>query len=216
MSPPDRPPTRTEFSAQLASFDAGVLGFLTLVTEAVKRATDALQSGDRTEADRMAEETASLQALLSAVEREVEVAFALQTPVDTDLRLMLTVLRVVPRLERGAELARHIAERVHVADQLPADALASLGHMGRVATAMWERTTAAWHDRDASAAAELDGTDDELDLLSDEIAHQLEQMEDNLPVAMETRLVIRFYERLGDQAVRVADRIAYLATGLEP
>jgi len=213
---PNRQPTRTKFSAQLASFDAEVLGSLTLVTEAVKRATDALQSGDPTEADRMAGELASLQALLRAVEREVEVAFALQTPVDTDLRLMLTVLRVVPRVERGADLARHVAERAHVADQLPAGALASLAHMGRVATAMWERTTAAWHDRDPSAAADLDGTDDELDLLSDEIAHQLEQMEGNLLVAMETRLIIRFYERLGDQAVYVAERIAYLATGLEP
>ena len=188
---------------------------MTLVTEAVKRATDALQSGDRTQADRMAEESVSFQALLSAVEREVEIAFALQGPVDTDLRLMLTVLRVVPRLERGVELARHVAERAHVAGQLPADALASLTHMGRVATSMWERTTAAWHDRDPGAAADLDGTDDKLDLLSDEIAHQLEQM-DNLPVAMETRLIIRFYERLGDQAVHVAERIAFLATGQEP
>lgn len=206
-------PTRTEFSAQLAAFDTQVLQLLTAVTVAVKRATDALCSGDRTEAERMAEGTALSQALLSDVEQELEIAFARQTPVGSDLRLMLTVLRVVPQLERCVELARHIAERAEIVSQLPNDVLMSLAHMGRRTTAIWEGTTAAWHDRDPNAAGALDTADDELDVLSGEIAQQLEQMDDSPAVAMEGRLIIRFYERLGDQAVHVAERIVYLATG---
>lgn len=208
--------TRSEFSAQLSTLEGEIRELFTRVILAVERATDALVSGDRTEATRMTQRTTQARSILGKVERQIDLTFARQAPVAADLRFMITALRVVPELERCMELARHVAERARLADQLPADVLASFAHMGRMTTAMWEKASGAWRDRDPNAGIALDQDDDELDLLCNELTVRLGQMEDHPTVAMEGRLVIRFYERLGDHAVHVSRRTAYLARGGEP
>ena len=154
--------------------------------------------------------------ILAEVEKELDLAFAIEAPVAADLRLMITTLRVVPALERCLELARHIAERAGFAGQFPADVLASFDDMGAVAAAMWEKAATAWRSRDPALALELDEDDDELDVLCNELTDRLGLMEDSPMVAMEGRLIVRFYERLGDHAVHLGQRIPYLVTGHEP
>ena len=186
------------------------------MTNAVQRGTAALVSGDESERDRMTEGIELSRRILSDVEKKLDLAFAIEAPVAADLRLMITTLRVVPALERCLELARHLAERAGFADQFPADVLASFDEMGAVTTAMWCKAGTAWQNRDPAMALELDEDDDELDVLCNELTDRLGLMEDNPMVAMEGRLIVRFYERLGDHAVHISQRIPYLATGNEP
>jgi phosphate transport system protein len=78
---------------------------------------------------------------------------------------------------------------------------------------MWRRAADAWAERDGDAAAGLDTADDQLDELHDQLVAELAHADIALADALQTTLVVRFYERLGDHAVHIAERIRYLAAG---
>ncbi|MBO0691292.1 MAG: hypothetical protein J2P58_00210 [Acidimicrobiaceae bacterium] len=183
---------------------------------AVKWATEAFISGDQSEVARLTEGVDLSRSIVSGVERELDLAFAREAPVASDLRLMITALRVVPPLDRCLALARHIAGRASFIHQLPIDVIASFAEMGSVTAALWGKASVAWHNRDVRAAAALDSDDDELDVLSWELVERLGELQCSALAAMEARLVVRFYERLGDHAVHVSERLVFLATAHEP
>jgi phosphate transport system protein len=76
---------------------------------------------------------------------------------------------------------------------------------------MWRQAADSWYQRDRSAAAKLDERDDEVDELYASLIAELASGRMTLPVTMEITLVARLYERLGDHAVNIARRVAYLA-----
>jgi phosphate transport system protein len=125
------------------------------------------------------------------------------------------VLRVVPELERSGDLAAHIAQRAvtGLSLRLTPTVRGLLEQMGSICIEMWRAAADAWVERDADAAEQLDTTDDQLDVLHDELVEELGRSEIALPDALQTTLVARFYERLGDHAVHITERIRYLAPG---
>ena len=78
---------------------------------------------------------------------------------------------------------------------------------------MWREAADAYVERDAAAAASLADADDEMDELHVSLTAELVSGNLTVPVALELALVGRFYERLGDHAVNIANRVRYLAGG---
>ena len=130
-----------------------------------------------------------------------------------DLRYLVTVLRVAPELERSADLVEHIAARaVHgLGGDLTPELIDMIKRMGDVGERMWARASAAWGDRTPEAVAELEALDDEMDALHDDLREYLRHCELPLGAAVEMALVGRFYERLGDHALHVTERLGYAA-----
>jgi phosphate transport system protein len=137
----------------------------------------------------------------------------LQAPVASDLRFLLSVLRVVPELERSHDLVVEIATRANhiLSDDLSPRCRGLVGQMGSLASGMWRQAADSWYQRDRSVAAKLDERDDEVDELYASLIAELASGRMTLPVTMEITLVARLYERLGDHAVNIARRVAYLA-----
>jgi phosphate transport system protein len=155
-----------------------------------------------------------VDSLYADIERLVQHQFALQGPMARDLRFLLTVLRIVPELERSADLAEHIAQRAArgLATELTPRVRGLVEEMSRLGVEMWRATADAWAENvDASDA--IDEQDDGLDDLHVAITAELVSGVLSVPVALEMALIARFYERLGDHAVNVANRIRYLAVG---
>jgi phosphate transport system protein len=69
-------------------------------------------------------------------------------------------------------------------------------------------------ERDATAYSDLDSADDQLDMLQERLVAELEKADVSLPDALQTTLLARFYERLGDHAVHISERVGYLANGI--
>src|SRR5688572_15403866 len=80
-----------------------------LVAEGLAVATDAFLSGDREAARALAAKDQEIDTLYVEIEEAVQREFALQAPMAGDLRFLLTILRIVPELERSHDLAEHIA-----------------------------------------------------------------------------------------------------------
>jgi len=204
---------RQEFGRELAAIEAKVIELFAMVAEDVPRATDALLNGDSGVARALAERDRLIDALYPEVEELANREMLLQQPLASDFRLLVSVLRVVPELERSHDLIVDIARRGNLilSEDLSARSRAIIEHMGTLASEMWREAVDCWRERDRSAAAAFEERDDEMDELYTSLMSELASGEMTLPVTMELTLVARFYERLADHAVNIARRVIYLA-----
>ena len=205
------------FHGELEKIDRQVLGLFALVGECVAGATDALLTGDRDAAKVLVERDVLIDRAYLDIEELVQRQLVLQAPVASDLRFLLTVLRIVPELERSADLAEHIAQRAArgLTPELTPRVRGLIDQMGRVAVEMWHRAADAYADRDPGAHDRLNDRDDELDDLHVSLTSEISSGKLRVPVVIELALIARFYERLGDHAVNVAAHIRYLASGTD-
>jgi len=129
------------------------------------------------------------------------------------LRFLLSVLRILPDLERSHHSVVEIASRAsHILSQdLSPRARGLVERMGNLASGMWRQAADSWYQRDRSAAFTLAARDQEMDELHSSLISELASGQMTLPVAMEMTLVARFYQRLADNAVNIARRVIYLA-----
>lgn len=204
---------RGRYHRRLEEIDGRVVQLYALVGEGLAAATDAVLAGDRDIAQVLMDRDSLIDSLYRDVEELVNHELALQGPVAADLRFLLTVLRVVPELERSHDLVEHIARRAvggNLADLTPR-VRGLIERMGALGVEMWRESADAWIEHDPVAFERLAERDDEMDELHGELSTELASGETPLPVALDMALVARFYERLGDHAVNVAGRVRYLA-----
>ena len=206
---------RLGFHRELDEIDQKVVQLFALVSEGLSAATDAFLAGDREAAKQLVDRDKVIDSLYVDVEEIVYRQLVTQSPMAKDLRFLLSVLRIVPELERSGDLAEHIAARAArgVATALTPRIRGLIEQMGLVGTEMWRRAADAYVERDPEAASELNERDDELDELHVSLTAELVSGELTVPIALEMTLVARFYERLGDHAVNIGERIRYIAAG---
>lgn len=206
---------RTAFHRDLQRIDEQVLRLFALVSEGLAGATEALLAGDREAARALVARDEILDTLYVDVETLVQRQFALQAPMAVDLRFLLSVLRIVPELERSGDLAEHIAQRAArgLTGELTPRVRGLIEQMGKTGVDMWRLSADAYAERDGHAVTRLRERDDELDDLHVSLTAELASGKLSIPVAIEMALVGRFYERLGDHAVNIAARVRYLAMG---
>ena len=204
---------RQEFDRELSDIEARVIELFTMVVEDLPKATDILLSGTAEKVRALAERDRVIDALYPEIEDLVDREILLQQPVAGDLRLLVSVLRVVPELERSHDLVVEIARRAsHIlGDDLTPRSRALVEQMGTLASEMWREAVDCWCERDRSAAVALSERDNEMNELYASLIAEIASGRMTVPVTMEMTLVARFYERLGDHAVNIARRVAYLA-----
>jgi phosphate transport system protein len=207
---------RRTFHHELEAIEAQVIELFGMVAEDLPRATDALLSGNAEEVRALAERDRVIDDLYPRIEDLADRELVLQAPLGSDLRFLVSVLRVVPELERSHDLVVNIARRASyiLSDDLSPRSRGLIEQMGNLASDMWRQAVDCWCQRDRSAAVALDQRDDEMDELYATLMAELASGRMTLPVTMEMTLVARFYERLADHAVNIARRVVYLAGSL--
>jgi len=207
---------RVGFHRDLETIDRQVVELFGLVGEGLAGATDALLAGDRDAAKALVARDRLIDELYRSAEELVHQQLVLQSPMANDLRFLLCVLRMVPELERSGDLAEHIAQRAArgLAGELTPRLRGMIEQMGAVDVEMWRAAADAYVERDSHAADSLRERDDELDDLLVSLTAELASGVVTLPVAIEVALLGRFYERLGDHAVNLTERVRYLVTGV--
>jgi len=204
---------RQEFENELEALEAKVIELFAMVAEDLPEATDALLSSDDEAYIVLAERDQAIDALYLEVEGAANREILLQQPVAADLRFLLSVLRIVPELERSHDLVVSIAARAahSLGDDLSPRTRALVERMGDLASNMWRQAADSWYQRDRSAALALAERDEGMDELHASLIAELASGSTTLPVAMEMALIARNYERLGAHAVNIARRVVYLA-----
>jgi phosphate transport system protein len=200
-------------AADLAEIDAGVRSMFASLPERLEAAGEAFLSGDRDAARCVVESDPAIDAQQADIEALVQVELARQPVAPDDLRYLVTVLRIVPELERSADLVEHIAMRAQPAlsARLSHRAHDLAWEMTTTGAEMWRVAGAAFERRDATAIAALRSRDDRLDDLHVQLTDEFASDRLGPSIAIELGLVARFFERLGDHAVNVVGRLSYLA-----
>lgn len=204
---------RQEFERALEAIEARVIELFAMVAEDMPGATHALLSGDNEVVQVLTDRQQTIDALYPEIEELVNREILLQAPVASDLRFLLSVLRIAPELERSHKLVVLIASRANhiLSGDLSARSRGLVERMGILVSDMWRQAADAWYKRDRSAAFTLAELDNEMDELHASLVAELASGGMTVPVTMEMTLIARFYERLGDHAVNVARRVIYLA-----
>ncbi len=200
----------------LATVDRKMLQLFALVGESVAGSTLALLSGDREAAKALVAADEVIDGLYHEIEALIldHLARGSGTPPGV-VRFLLTVLRMLPDVERNGDLAEHVARRAArgLGAELSPRSRGQIERMGEVAVRMWRATTDAYAERSAAAADVVDALDDEMDDLHVSLTAETVSGTMALPVAIELALLARFYERFGDHAVNLARKVAVLAAG---
>ncbi|RYG78217.1 phosphate signaling complex protein PhoU [Yimella sp. RIT 621] len=189
-----------------------------MVGTAMTRATDALVNTDLGVAESVIAADDDIDTVRRQVDDLAVDLLARQQPVATDLRMVVTAMHMASDIERMGDLARHIAKiaRMRYPKQaVPQEVLPHITSMSEWAIDLAKKTGEAIDSKDVHAAQEIERLDDHMDDLHRQIFAALHSEGWNHPTetAVDVTLLSRYYERFGDHAVAVADRIVYLVTG---
>jgi phosphate transport system protein len=204
---------RQEFQRELEAIEAKVIELFAMVAEDLPTATQALLTGNGDVLAVLTEREQVIDALYPEIEELVNREILLQAPVASDLRFLLSVLRIVPELERSHDLVIQVAAMANhiLSEDLSPRSRGLVERMGNLASAMWRQAADSWYQRDRSAARVLEERDDEMDELHASLIAELASGSMSVPVTMEMTLAARDFERLGAHAVNIARRVVYLA-----
>jgi phosphate transport system protein len=209
---------RDSFHEDLEKVSEQLVEMTRLATSAISRATTALLDADL----QMAESVIAADAQIDALRRDLDEhsvdLLARQQPVATDLRMVVTSMRMGSDLERMGDLARHVAEvaRLRYPDCAIHPVMRStVLEMGQVAERIVAKAGSVIAARDIETALALERDDDEMDRLHRDIFTMLTDgtWEYGTEAAVDATLVGRYYERFADHAVLVARGLVYLVTG---
>ena len=189
-----------------------------LAGSAMVRASTALLDADLALAESVIAADDHLDQVQRALDERAFELLARQQPVATDLRIIVTSLRMSADLERMGDLARHVAKVARLRypeSAIPPELRGTLLEMAQIAERIVAKAGSVIASKDVMQALELERDDDDMDrlhrrlftvLLADDWRGGVEQ-------AIDVTLIGRYYERFADHAVSVAHRVVYLVTG---
>ena len=213
---------RPEFHNELDELRNEVARLGAYVVELIPRVTDILLQQDLEGAEYVLRNDSDIDARATQTEERAISLLALQAPMASDLRHIASVLKLAPEIERSADLCCNIckAARRMYGHELDPKLRGLIQKMSDQAQQEYKESIEAYIAVDgprAAALADMDGLLD--DMHRQFIAQILESHAADtihLQVAVQLALVARFYERLGDHAVNIANRVSYIATGVLP
>jgi phosphate transport system protein len=212
---------RDAFSDQLDAIFDDLATIAGDVKVAVERATTALLTGDAVVAEQVISADIVIDTRRERVEDRSFSLLSLQQPVAGDLRTIVAALRMVADLERAGDLAVHVAKiaRLRVPGiAVPEAVRPMVQRMAEIAEEMVGRTARIIAERDIEGAAALATVEDEMDSLRAQMLRDLlgADWSHGVESAVDLALLGRYYERIGDHAVSVANRVVYVVTGVRP
>ncbi|MEA2554751.1 MAG: phosphate transport system protein [Actinomycetota bacterium] len=210
--------TRQAFHDELDSIEREVLAEGELAERAIDRAVTALVTRDPELANDVIAEDDAIDERYLSVERRILEVLALQTPVAGDLRRLSAILHINLHLERIGDQAVNVAKMFLSVRDLPAGGtiVSHLNEMGDVVRDMIRTALASLRDRDLELALKLPVMDDPVDRLNLGMYREVALLaadSEMLEWGLRMNVLARQLERVGDNAVDIAEQVAFFLTG---
>lgn len=210
------------FDRDLETIQALVVRMGGMVERAIADAATALETFDDELAEDVRRRDKEIDALDAQVNEEAARLIALRAPAATDLRLVLTVIKISAALERVGDYAKNMAKRSHVLATLPVidGAGMALRRMAMTVDRMLKDALDSYIQRDAVLANDVRDRDLEVDQMYNALFREFltYMMEDprNITPCMHLHFIAKNIERMGDHATAIAEQVIYLVTGALP
>jgi phosphate transport system protein len=208
------------FDEELENVRSRVLQMGGFVEQQIERALEALTSGNSALMDQVIADDHRVNGMEVSIDEECSTIIARRQPTAVDLRMMVTVIKLITDLERigdEAEKIARMAKLMYQADRLTSPRLAEIRHVADLALAMLRESLDAFARLDVTAAARVVRQDQRVD---DEFRSILRQlitfmMEDprTITMALEIVFIAKAIERIGDHAKNMAEYVVYMVQG---
>jgi len=218
----NQPHISSVFDRDLEAVQAMIMKMGGLVETALSDAAQALDTRDEELAEQVRKSDIAVDELERLVNEECARLIALRAPTATDLRTVLTVMKIASSLERCGDYAKNLGKRSNVLAQMNpiAGAAGSIRRMARQVQLLLKDALDAYISRDAALAAEVRMRDREVDqmynaLFREFLTHMMEDPR-NITACMHLHFIAKNIERVGDHATGIAEQVIYLVTGEVP
>jgi phosphate transport system protein len=193
-----------------------------LVESAILDAAQALETRD----GELAEQVRRGDQVIDALEEQINIdcarVIALRAPTATDLRTVLTVIKIAGNLERCGDYAKNLAKRslVLTVNQPVGSAAGSIRRLAKTVQGLLRDALDAFIRRDAVLAEDVRLRDRDVDQMYNALFREFVtyMMEDsrNISPMMHLHFIAKNIERVGDHATGIAEQVIYLVTGSMP
>lgn len=210
------------FDRDLEKLEALIMKMGGLVEAAIVASAKALEAKDLELAEHVRRSDKSIDELEERINEEAARIIALRQPAATDLRTILTVIKISASLERSGDFAKNLAKRTEVLAEMPevGGATASIRRMAREVELMLKDALDAYADRDAARADEVMRRDEDVDHMYNALFREFLtfMMEDprNITPCMHLHFIAKNMERMGDHVTAICEQVIYLVTGSMP
>ncbi|MEY3681247.1 MAG: phosphate signaling complex protein PhoU [Ilumatobacteraceae bacterium] len=213
---------RKSFHKDLAEVRQELVRISASIVESIPRGTHVLIEQDLTEAERMIFADDDIDARTVDIESRCIQILALQAPVAGELRQVVSALKICAELERSGDLVVNIckaARRIY-GHEFDPRLRGLIVKMSDQARQLFSEATGAYASGDAARAAAIDDMDSFLDDLQRQFIQAIFESHSagriDLQVAIQLAVVARFYERIGDHAVNIGEKVRFEVTGWLP
>ena len=215
------PETRSTFHNQLDDIQRDLIRVAARVTETIMRGTQALLDLDLAAAQAIIEGDEEIDSLTLDIEERCFTILARQQPMAGDMRAVVTAIRLTSEIERSGDLMVNVGKAVRrlYGSRVPPELRGHLEAMATEAVRLYQMAMDAYAQGDATLASALDDMDDRLDQIHKDYMQAILELHadvQDVQVAVQLALVGRYYERIGDHAVNIGERVQYMVTGWLP
>lgn len=209
---------RSVFQDELDNVSQSLVDLTVMVAISMQNATTSILTSDLKLAEEVIASDEKIDEIQHDSDSRVIDIIARQQPVASDLRALVTALRIGSDLERMGDLAHHVAKIArlrHPNAAIPVELVEIVRAMGDAAVRITEKTGVVIATRDTELALEVERDDDEMDALHRKLISALIEptWKYGIETAIDLTLLGRYYERYADHAVSVARRVYFLVTG---
>ncbi|BAC13885.1 phosphate signaling complex protein PhoU [Oceanobacillus iheyensis] len=209
--------TRNQFQEELQELYGDILHMADLVGEALDSSVESLIQQQQELAETVIAKDKEIDKLEKNINDKAILLIAKQQPVATDLRKIVTALRVMIDIERMGDNAKNIAKSsIRLLDN-PSSVPPDLSHMHHQVKKMLHTAVLAFEQEDISLAGKLAEMDDEVDhvykrVVSD-LLYETATRPDQIEYVMQMSFCARYLERFADHITNIGESILYLVKG---
>lgn len=189
-----------------------------LATDMLERSIQAITEGDVDLADTIIADQAAIEAFDEGIEAAAIRILTLYQPTAVDARTISTVLKSITYLERIAKYSTNVANATrYLSDRPSYDISGCIGPVGEIALGMVRLVVRGFEERTTEGLDRLAEMDDRLDRMMREslmsVVSFINTHENSADVCTYYISVLKFYERVGDHACKMGEKVHYMVTG---
>ena len=210
---------RSAFDRDLEMITSKMLKMGGLVESSIIDAAEAFESRDLELAQNVRKRDKKIDSLEAEINEDITRIIALQAPAASDLRTLLSILKIAGNLERIGDYSKNMAKRTNVLSTLPVieDSSSSLRRLVREVQNMLKDALDAYTQRDSELGIDIIARDREVDELYNSLFREFltYMMEDprSIPKIMDVLWSVRSLERIGDRCQNISEYVIYFVKG---
>ena len=210
---------RKKFDQELEAVKENLAKMGLLCEQGIEMAIEYIEKPDQKLETSIAETEQEIDDMERQIESQCLKLFMREQPVASDLRAVSAAMRMISDLERIGDHAEDIAEVAKYLneDGSPAGSMNELREMSRAASAMVRNAVEAYAKKDLDLANQVAASDDVVDSyfekIKRDIATQISENVESAQHGLDSLMVAKYLERIGDHSVNLAEWVRYMITG---